>query len=340
MDRTERCVGKWTKMDSKKGANDLLLTEIGERLHEQLDAELEEAIEQLDGDLTDLTVESGDLDSDEAEALAALQSILLSSDRSQVEELSATVLELKKQINDKGALAETVAPILGDAIRKQISESQDEMVDALYPIIGQLVMRAVTEAIRDLARAIDAQMRAAFSWGRLVRRMKAVILGVDDSALSLREALPFTISEVYLIHRDSGLLIWHTSLDPARTFNSEMVGAMLTAISDFAEQALGSNGDRHLSELSYDDQQILLSSGRLTYAAIVLEGVPPAEFRSDLNARIHTFEQAMRTQILAYDGEAEPFESVAAHTFSPLLTSSITDSSQDRYETTRQGVAT
>lgn len=52
-----------------------------------------------------------------------------------------------------------VVPVLGDAIRRKIRDARTEMVEALYPIIGQMVVRAVSEAMRDLARSIDARRR-------------------------------------------------------------------------------------------------------------------------------------------------------------------------------------
>ena len=59
-----------------------------------------------------------------------------------------------------------VAPVLGDMIRHNIHDSRDEMIEALYPIIGQLIGRAVAEAIRDLARTIDTRMRAIVQPGK------------------------------------------------------------------------------------------------------------------------------------------------------------------------------
>ncbi|MCB0062807.1 MAG: hypothetical protein KDE19_11850, partial [Caldilineaceae bacterium] len=56
--------------------------------------------------------------------------------RTQVVELQAVLDALEQQIQDEEALINTITPVIAGAIRTNISESRDEMVDALYPIMG------------------------------------------------------------------------------------------------------------------------------------------------------------------------------------------------------------
>lgn len=136
-----------------------------------------------------------------------LQEILFSRDR-------ARIADLETRVDDPDALAAMVSPILGDAIRRKIREDRDEMIEALYPIIGGLVVRSVSEAIRDLARSVDAQMRTSFTPAALWRRVQGNLRGVSAGELALRQALPFGVDEVFLIHRETGLLLCHVSRQP------------------------------------------------------------------------------------------------------------------------------
>ena len=147
-------------------------------------------------------------------SLEALREILFGRYRQQMAELEAELDDLERRISDEDALAAIIAPVMGDAIRRKIRDARDEMIEALYPIIGQAVVRAVSEAIRDLARTIDARMRTTFNLRTIWRRLQARVSGVSGAEMALRESLPFEVAEVFLIHRETGLLLWHVSRDP------------------------------------------------------------------------------------------------------------------------------
>lgn len=56
---------------------------------------------------------------------------------------------------------------------------------------------------------------------------------------AFRTALPFKVEEVFVIHRESGLLLHHETRDPASMSDSDLISGMLTAIRDFAQDAFG-----------------------------------------------------------------------------------------------------
>src|SRR5690606_9231791 len=112
-------------------------------------------------------------------------------------------------------------------------------VDALYPVIGRSIQRAVAEAMRGLARRVDDNLRQTFSLRRLARRAQGRLRGLSDAELLLRDTLPFHVQEVFLINRASGLLLAHLSDDPAHAADRDLVSGMLTAIRDFAHDSFG-----------------------------------------------------------------------------------------------------
>ena len=254
-------------------------------------------------------------------ALTDLRTILLGSDKERIDSLSAEVQTLSAQISDKEALAAAIAPVLGSAIRKQIAESREEVIEALYPIVGQLVMRAVTEAMRDLARSIDERVRVTSAFDRIGNWFRSFVTGVPAAELALRDALPFSVVEIYLIHRESGLLLWHLTRDNVSDTNADLIGAMLTAIREFAEQVLGTDRESQLHELQYGQRLILLEFASYVYVGVLVEGVPPVGFRSELRRRVTIFNQQSRPHVRTYDGHAEPLTQSARLLFAPLLSS-------------------
>lgn len=251
-------------------------------------------------------------------SLEALRDILFRHDRERIAALEAELDNLEQRVTDRDALVATISPVLGEAIRHQIRNAREEMIEALYPIIGQLVVRAVSEAVRDLARTVDAQVRRSFDPRAVWWRIRARLGGASPAEMSLRASLPFEVSEVFLIHRQTGLLLWHLSRDPEAARNSDLVGSMLTAIRDFAQDAFGRGREGQLDEIEYGEESILLEASRHAYLAVVASGVEPPGFRAEMRKRIVEIEHAHAETLRSYDGDASPFASAEA-SLQPLV---------------------
>ena len=239
--------------------------------------------------------------------LEALRSILTHPERQRVARLEAQVAELDVRTQDRDALIAAISPVLSDVIRQQIRDNREAMIDVLYPIIGQLIGRAVAEAIRELARTIDARMRFSFSPAAIWRRLRARLAGIPDSTLTLRDGLPFSVLDIFLIHRESGLLLKHLSNEPMAASDSDLISGMLTAIRDFVQDAFGRGQGGQLDEIQYGTRRILIEAARHAYLAVVVEGIEPAHFRATMRDQIIAFENAYVDVLAAYDGDASRF---------------------------------
>lgn len=237
-----------------------------------------------------------------------LRAIVAGPDRQRMVALEARIAEVEHRTGDHEALVAAVGPILSDAIRKQVREDRDAMVESLYPLIGQLISRAVAESIRDLARTIDRRMRTSFSPAYLLRRARARARGVSDAELMLRDALPFRVTELFLVHRESGLLLLHLPSGAGEGGDhADLISGMLTAIRDFAQDAFGRGQEGGLDEIQYGNRRILIEACRHVYLAAVVDGVEAADFRGRLRAAALEVENAYIDVLKRYDGDASRF---------------------------------
>ncbi|MEZ4865277.1 MAG: hypothetical protein R3C14_28465 [Caldilineaceae bacterium] len=288
------------------------------------------------------------------EALELLRDLLCGDYRRQVfrlrnelAELENLLDEMERQLRDKEALVATITPVMAGAIRTSISESRNEMVDALYPIMGKLVQRSVTEAMRDLARRIDQQMRRTFQIKSAFQRFAARLRGVSDAEFAMRAALPTEVLEIFLIHRETGLLLLHVSapspmtadsasldtspvttaqgklegpeVDEPEGDDSDLISGMLTAIRDFAEDAFGRGEEGDLNEIQYGDKTILIEGAHLVYIATVMRGIQRGNLRAEMRETMIAIEHQHANALEAYDGNAARFESDKA-SLAALLT--------------------
>jgi hypothetical protein len=243
-------------------------------------------------------------------ALEALREILFSQYRQQIDRLKTELDGLEERIENKDAFVAMIAPVLGDAIRRKVRDARPEMIEALYPIVGQMVVRAVSESMQDLARSIDAQMRRSFNLQTWGRRMEAGAKGVSSAEMVLRESLPFEVAEIFLIHRESGLLLWHISRDPDDDSDSDIISGMLTAIRDFTAESFGQGRDGQLDEIQYGERRILIEAAQYVYLAVVIDGIEPPGFRTEMRERVIEVSQAHETALRQYDGDPTPLEPV------------------------------
>jgi hypothetical protein len=254
-------------------------------------------------------------------SLNELRDILLREDREYLIETVKLALTpaLAREIDDAQAqVSNTLAPVIGTSMRRQIEVAQEEIVGALYPIIGKTIRRAVAEAMRDLASRVDQNLRSTFGFKRLTRRIRARLQGVSEAELMLRESLPFRVQEVFLIHRESGLLLAHLSSDPQQAKDRDLVSGMLTAIRDFAQEAFGSEEEGELDAIDYGTLRIILEPGRWAYLAVVIDGVAPRGFRDIVSDALIDVHQAYSPVLQGYDGDLATLDGIEAG-LQPLL---------------------
>lgn len=176
---------------------------------------------------------------------------------------------------DQNAIANALAPEMGKAIKEQIRLERDAMVDALYPVIGNTISKYLAEAIQN----INDKVANAFSLEGVARKIKAKIKGVSEAELILKESLPFSVKAIFLIHKNSGLVISEVQAPGSYRLESEMVAGMLTAIRSFVNDCIVQiDNYSELNEIEYGDSKIILEVAGYCYLAVVITGEPTPKF--------------------------------------------------------------
>ncbi len=213
---------------------------------------------------------------------------------------------LERKIASSGEeMAEVVAPLMAPAIKKQIHDSKDEMVEALHPIIGQTVKRAVAEAMRKLVREINQRLDRAFNVQGTWRRLKAKLTGVPESLAVLPQVLPFTVEEVFLIARKTGLLMAHVSV-AAQTeagAKAQMVSSMLTAIQDFIKDVHGEEKGSDVHEFKHGDRSTFVMASPMLFLAAATQGQPPEDFSEQVRRVLNKIQNTCYHAIVNFDGD-------------------------------------
>ncbi|NES03251.1 MAG: OmpA family protein [Okeania sp. SIO2F4] len=187
---------------------------------------------------------------------------------------------IREQIRiDRRQISQALAPEMGTVIKDQISLEQNSIVDALYPVIGSTISKYMTEAIRE----INDKISDTFSFKGIRRKIQAIFQGVSEAELMLSEIMVFTVQAVFLIHKESGLIITEAQQSGREKLESEMVAGMLTAIRSFVNDCIVQSGDiSELNEIEYGDSKIILEVAGHCYLAVVIKGEPNKSFIKEL----------------------------------------------------------
>jgi len=258
-----------------------------------------------------------------------LRNVLLKPD-ALVDKISPVIADiLEEQIKNSGdEIAQAISPVIGEALRRQVYQARADIIDALYPIIGQTVNKAISEAVRELARNVDARIRQSVRPQNTLRRWQARLRGVSDSEYRLRESLPFEVREVFLIQRESGLLIYHLSGDAQDAPDRDLVSGMLTAIRDFAREAFGQGESGELGAIEYEEQNILLEAGGAAYVAVVITGVEPAGFRAKMRQLLIDIHEQHYDSLKHFDGTDKALTKTAQKMLASLFPASPASSNE------------
>lgn len=236
-----------------------------------------------------------------------LKNILFGEDIRQQRQLTEKVVEVDDILNDKEKLETKISPILQDhvqylednfpslfgaaitaSIKKQILESQDEVVDALYPIIGKMIKKYISRELEILSEKIDLQLQKAFSWKGWVLRIKAWFGGVSEKEMMMKQLVSPEVEEVLVIQQDSGLLIG--SYSRHNTIDRDMIAGMLTAIKSFVRDAF-SGGNEELQTIEYENYKVIINNLKSFYVALVITGFMDTEFKEELDDILVEFEK-------------------------------------------------
>lgn len=182
-------------------------------------------------------------------------------------------LSIKEQILlDEDAISEALGSEMGKAIKTQIEVEKDAMVDALYPVIGDTISKYMVEVVKEINNKVENTL----SPEGFQRKLQAKLKGVSEAELILQESIGCHVQAIFLIDKDSGVVIQEIQNSEQRALDADMVAGMLTAIRSFANDCIVSGSE--LDSIDYGNWQIHLEVAGYCYLAVVLKGEPNQKF--------------------------------------------------------------
>jgi len=237
---------------------------------------------------------------DEQREIAALKSKLTTFEDGSVERLSrdlVAAVELRNRLGDQ-AFEELVTAIQAgteSAIQRSVREDKSKLSKALFPIMGPAIRSYVVELFRNMVEDLNETVRNTTSVERLNWRFQAKSAGVPFSEYVMMKTANFKVEEVFLMQRDSGMLLQHVAVNPDdEDDDADLVSGMFTAIRSFVRDSFGdANEDQpeELKRFTFGERQVLIEDGPSMVLAAVVRGSPAPVVRETLK---ETLEELQR----------------------------------------------
>lgn len=216
-------------------------------------------------------------------------------------------------------LSAALTPYVENGFVTAIRKSPRTIVDAIAPIMGPAIRQAIARALQSMTQSLNRSLDESLSIRGLRWRLEAWRTGRPFAEVVLVHTLRYRVEQVFLIHRETGLLLHHVATDAAVVQDQHVISGMLTAIQDYVRDSFGASPDQTLDQVEVGEWTVWIEQGSQAYLACVIRGTPPASLREDVHdalAHIH----ALHANALAnFAGDATPFKATQPYLESCLL---------------------
>ena len=215
------------------------------------------------------------------------------------------------------SIIEKISPLIYQELHCYTLSHKEQVSDLLYPVVGGMIAKYVSQMLQDMMNDINTKIQHGLSIQNIKRKIRAKIQGIEESELLLYESMPVHVKAVLLIHKPMGAVIAYRVDEKERIDEPEMVGSMLTALTDFINNWIHKQEQfRDVNEINYGGSKIYLESSGHSYLAVLLEGQTTQDVMNRTNRVLETILDRYATSIQTFDGD---LSSLPAHEISELF---------------------
>lgn len=185
-------------------------------------------------------------------------------------------------------------------------------VEELIPLLVPAVRRAVSSSIRQVFRSFNRLVVRSLTLRGLAWRIDAWRTGTPFEELIRRRNTIHPVAEVFLIHRDTGLLLQEARGDEANSQDGDMVSGMLSAIQDFVRDSFVGQDNDKLHTVEVGDMTLCVEQGPLAILAGVVHGEVPSGLRSTFRGVLNQIHARHSKELANFAGDTLPFHNLSS----------------------------
>jgi OOP family OmpA-OmpF porin len=139
-------------------------------------------------------------------------------------------------------------------------------------------------------------------------RVEAWRTGKSFGEVVLLHTLLYRVEQVFLIHRETGLMLQHVSAGTVAVQDADMVSGMLTAIRDFVQDSFNTGQNETLDTLQVGELTVWIEQGPHAILAAVIRGNAPQELRTVFRETLEQIHLEFSNELETFEGDASVFD--------------------------------
>jgi outer membrane protein OmpA-like peptidoglycan-associated protein len=272
------------------------------------------------------TVESANFDE-----FSNLRILLLSQEQDKISQLETRVKNLQLQLDSlppatsdevsnvlpkaiktrnklDNKLSNATLPLVVENIRQSVSDNPQVLADALFPAIGPSIRKAIAEALQTMVQSLNQTIEYSFSPRSIKWRIEAFQTGKSFGEIVLLNTLLYRVEEIFLIHKETGVLLQHVSAILEKGQDADMVSAMLTAIQDFVTDSFSNSTEATLDTLTLGELSVWIERSPDLLFAAVIRGNAPLTLREQFKTSLEKIDFEHEDDLQSFNGNIDIFE--------------------------------
>lgn len=235
-----------------------------------------------------------------------------------VSSVVAEAIQMRREQGDDTALAEALAPTIETTLRDSVRKDPHVLADALFPVMGPAIRKSISETLRSMLESFNEALEHSLSVQGLKWRIEALRTGKPFAEIVLMHSLLYRVEQVFLIHRETGLVLHHVVAPSVATQDPAMVAGMLSAIQQFVHDSFSAERTESLDSMEVGELKVWIEEGPHAVLAAVIRGHAPADYRVSMKEALEAIEQKFGAALEKFQGDAGPFVATE-NLLAPLL---------------------
>ncbi len=224
--------------------------------------------------------------------------------------VSEAINDREKQDN---SVSQVLLPVVEHAIQKSFKQQRKELIDYIFPLVGDLVRKYVAASLREFIEKTNDIIESSLSFRGLKWRYQAWRSGMSYAKYVIAQTHIYKIHQVLLIHKETGILLHSASANSVDNENSELISSMLTAINDFVADSFSTHSggsEQELAEIKTKEFSLYLKQGPSALLVASVTGTISPSAKHQLQTSLEYIHKMYVDELHKFNGDTSTFSVV------------------------------
>ncbi len=209
-------------------------------------------------------------------------------------------------------LSFALAPLIEGGLETSIKKSPDKITQILGPHMNKLINFFVSSEMKKWTVKLDRLVERSLTPQAIKWRIEAYWNGVSYVDLFLSRTFRYRVEQVFLIQKDSGILLCDVAREDEAVLSRDAVSAMLTAVLEFFNDSFQKKVEG-ANVIDFRNYKLLVEYGPEAILAGVVKAVSlPPDLSTLFKSTLDEIHIKYKEEFLAFKGDASIFDPASA----------------------------